>query len=247
MLVKRDVTVLYKQTILGFAWAVIKPLAQMIIFTLIFGKFAGIEGQLDGEIPYSLFSFAALVPWTYFSSSLTNSTGSLVANSMFITKVYFPRVIIPITPVISKLVDFGIAFVILLAMIFAYGYAPNINIVFLPVLILLMFGTSLGIGLWLSALAIQYRDINQMIVFLVQLLLYLSPVIWPIKYVPDSLRLMYGLYPMAGVIEGFRASLLGMGSMPWDLIGMGSITTTVLLLSGLWFFRGKENIFADVV
>ena len=247
MLVKRDVTVIYKQTILGIAWAVIKPLLQMIIFTVVFGKFAGIEGKLSGGIPYAIFAFVALVPWTYFSTSLTNSTGSLVAGQVFITKVYFPRVIIPLTPILSKFIDFCIAFIVLLGMLFYYDITPNANIVYLPMLILLMMTTSLGLGMWLSAMAIQYRDINQMMMFFAQLLMYLAPVIWPISFIPEKYLLLYGLYPMAGVIEGFRSALLGVTPMPWDMIGMGSITAIVLLVSGLIYFRSKENIFADVV
>ncbi|MDZ4845801.1 MAG: ABC transporter permease [Chitinophagales bacterium] len=246
MMVKRDVTIIYKQTVLGFAWAIIKPVVQMVIFTIIFGKFAGMQNQIDGNIPYALFSFVALVPWTYFSSALSNATNSLVSGQVFITKVYFPRVIIPLTPVISKLVDFSIAFVIMLVMMFYYGIAPTPLVVVIPLLVVIMVMASLGMGLWLSALSIQYRDINQMMAFLVQLLMYLAPVIWPITLLPEKYRLVYGLYPMVGVIEGFRACLLGTSRIPWDLIGMGSITAVVLLFTGLVYFRNKEKIFADV-
>lgn len=246
MMVKRDVTVLYKQTVLGFAWAIIKPVMQVAIFTIIFGKLAGIENQLNSGVPYILFSFTALVPWTYFSAALSNASNSLMSGQVFITKVYFPRIIIPLTPILSKLVDFVIGFVILLILIFSYGYSITPAVVFVPLFVLIMVITSLGLGLWLSALSIQYRDINQMMVFLVQLLMYLAPIIWPLRFVPEKYRLVYGLYPMVGVIEGFRAALLGMSPVPWDLIGMGSITAVVLLFTGLLYFRNKENIFADV-
>lgn len=246
MMVKRDVTIIYKQTVLGFAWAIIKPVVQMLIFTIIFGKFAGMQNQIDGAIPYALFSFVALVPWTYFSSALTNATNSLVSAQVFITKVYFPRVIIPLTPVLSKLVDFVIAFAIMLLMLLYYQVPLTPKAAILPLLTLIMVITSLGMGLWLSALSIQYRDINQMMAFLAQLLMYLAPVIWPLSLLPEKYRLAYGLYPMVGVIEGFRACLLNTGAVPWDLIGMGSITATLVLLTGLIYFRNKEKIFADV-
>lgn len=246
MMVKRDVTIIYKQTVLGFAWAIIKPVVQMLIFTIIFGKFAGMQNQIQGGIPYALFSFIALVPWTYFSSALTNATNSLVSAQVFITKVYFPRVIIPLTPIISKLVDFAIAFGIMLLMLVYYQIPLSPKVALIPLLTLIMVITSLGMGLWLSALSIQYRDISQMMAFLAQLLMYLAPVIWPITLLPEKYRLVYGLYPMVGVIEGFRACLLHTSPIPWDFIGMGSLTATLVLLTGLIYFRNKEKIFADV-
>lgn len=246
MMVKRDVTIIYKQTVLGFAWAIIKPVVQMVIFTIIFGKFAGMQNQIEGGIPYALFSFVALVPWTYFSSALTNATNSLVSAQVFITKVYFPRVIIPLTPILSKLVDFVIAFVIMLLMLLYYRIPLQPKAAIIPLLTLMMVITSLGMGLWLSALSIQYRDINQIMAFLAQLLMYLAPVIWPLSLLPEKYRLVYGLYPMVGVIEGFRACLLHTGAVPWDLIGMGSLTASLVLFTGLIYFRNKEKIFADV-
>lgn len=247
MLVSREVSVLYKQTVLGFAWAIFRPLVQMVIFTFIFGKLVNMQSMIGTDIPYAVFSFTALVPWTYFSVALNSSTGSLVGNQQFITKVYFPRIIIPITPIISKLLDFVIAFVILVIMLVAYGITPNYQIVFLPLLILLMVMTALGMSLWLSALAIQYRDVAQFMQFFAQLLMYAAPVIWPITLVPDKFRFAYGFYPMAGVIEGFRAALIGQSAMPWDLIGAGFITATILMITGILYFRSRENVFADVV
>ncbi len=247
MLVGREVSVLYKQTVLGFAWAIFRPVVQMVIFTVIFGKLVNMQSMIGTDVPYAVFSFTALVPWTYFAVALNSSTGSLIGNQQFITKVYFPRIIIPITPILSKLLDFVIAFVVLVVMLFAYGIVPNYQIVFLPLLVLLMMMTALGMSLWLSALAIQYRDVSQFMQFFAQLLMYAAPVIWPITLVPEGYRFVYGFYPMAGVIEGFRASLIGQSAMPWDMIGAGFITATILMITGILYFRSRENIFADVV
>jgi lipopolysaccharide transport system permease protein len=247
MLVGREISVLYKQTVFGFAWAIFRPLVQMVIFTFIFGKLVNMQSMIGTDVPYAVFSFTALVPWTYFAVALNSSTGSLIGNQQFFTKVYFPRMIIPITPIISKLLDFAIAFIILLVMLFAYGIVPNYQIVFLPLLVLLMMMTALGMSLWLSALAIQYRDVSQFMQFFAQLLMYAAPVIWPITLVPQGYRFVYGFYPMAGVIEGFRASLIGQSAMPWDMIGAGFITATILMITGVLYFRSRENVFADVV
>ncbi len=247
MLVGREISVLYKQTVFGFAWAIFRPLVQMVIFTFIFGKLVNMQSMIGTDVPYAVFSFTALVPWTYFAVALNSSTGSLIGNQQFFTKVYFPRMIIPITPIISKLLDFAIAFFILLVMLFAYGIVPNYQIVFLPLLVLLMMMTALGMSLWLSALAIQYRDVSQFMQFFAQLLMYAAPVIWPITLVPQGYRFVYGFYPMAGVIEGFRASLIGQSAMPWDMIGAGFITATILMITGVLYFRSRENVFADVV
>lgn len=242
-LVLRDVTVLYKQTVLGIAWAVLTPFFSMFVFTIIFGMLLKVPS--DGR-PYALFSFAALLPWTYFSQSLTGATGSLITGAALFTKVYFPRVFIPLVPIFSKLIDFAIASVMLALMMAWYRVAPSANIVFLPVLILLMMLTSAGIGMFLSALAVQYRDIRHAMNFLVQILMYAAPVVWPMSKLPEHLRLWYGLYPMAGVIEGFRASLLNTGPMPWDLIGMGAITACASFILGALYFRRTERFFADV-
>ena len=238
---------LYKQTILGFTWAIIQPVFSMIVFSIVFGRLAKIPS--DG-IPYPIFTFAALVPWTYFSSSMTASTNSLISGASIFTKVYFPRLIIPFTPVLSKLVDFGISFIILIGLMIWYNIIPTINILFLPLLIFLMVLTSSGIGMWLSALAIQYRDIRQGIPFLSQLLMYAAPVVWPVSLISDKFdnagRLFYGLYPMGGVIEGFRSALLGQNPMPWDLICIGFISSSILFFTGAIYFKKKEQIFVDV-
>ena len=242
-LVLRDVTVLYKQTILGIAWAVLNPFFSMVVFTVIFGMLLKVPS--DGK-PYSVFSFAALLPWTYFSQSLTGATNSLIQGTNLFTKVYFPRVFIPLVPVFSKLVDFAIAFVFLAGLMIWYRIMPSWNVVFLPLLILLMMLTSAGIGMLLSALAIQYRDIRHAMGFTIQALMYATPVVWPVSKLPSGVRLWYGLYPMAGVIEGFRTSLLNTGPMPWDLICMGAITATASSLLGALYFRRTERFFADV-
>lgn len=242
-LVLRDVTVLYKQTVLGIAWAVLNPFFSMVVFTVIFGMLLKVPS--DGK-PYAIFSFAALLPWTYFSQALTGSTNSLIQGTNLFTKVYFPRVFMPLVPVFSKLIDFAIAFVFLILLMVWYQIVPSWNVVFLPVLLVLMMLTSAGIGMFLSALAIQYRDVRHAMNFVVQILMYAAPVVWPVSKIPADFRLWYGLYPMAGVIEGFRAALLNTGPMPWDLIGMGSITAAVSFLIGALYFRRTERFFADV-
>jgi len=245
-LVLRDIKAIYKQTIMGFGWALIKPFASMVIFTIIFGKFAGFEKTLEGGVPYAIFSYVALIPWMYFSSALTGASNSLVGGKGILSKVYFPRIIIPLTPVVAKLVDFAISFILLIALMIYYGVYPNLNIIYLPVLIIIMILTSLGVGLWLSALAIQYRDVQQLMGFLVQLMMYLTPIIWPITLIPEKYRLLYGLYPMAGVIEGFRAALIGKTAMPWEMIGLGFIVSLILFITGSIYFKFKERIFVDV-
>jgi lipopolysaccharide transport system permease protein len=219
----------------------------MIVFSIVFGSLAKIPSD---DIPYPIFSYVALIPWTYFSTAMTTSTQSLIDMTGIFTKVYFPRLIIPLIPVLSKLVDFGISFVILFILMAWYGIVPTINVLWIPLLMLLMILTSAGIGMWLSALAIQYRDIPHGIQFLSQLLMYAAPVVWPVSLVSEkfgvSAKLIYGLYPMAGVIEGFRSSLIGHNPMPWDLIGMGTTSAVILFVTGALYFRRKERIFADV-
>lgn len=242
-MVWRDIKIIYKQTVMGFAWAIIRPFFSMVIFSIVFGRLAQVPS--DG-IPYPIFSYAALVPWTYFATAITKSTESLISNSGMLTKIYFPRLVIPMTPVLAGLVDFAIAFTLLIGMMFWYGYIPTLSILLIPMLILLMIMTAAGIGMWLSAMAIQYRDIKQAIQFIAQFLMYAAPVVWPVSLIPEQYKLLYGLYPMAGVIEGFRAALLGVNPIPWDLISMGALTATIVLLSGMLYFRRTERIFADV-
>ena len=246
-MVKREITILYKQTILGFAWAIIRPVFAMIVFSIVFGNLANVPS--DG-IPYPVFSYVALVPWTYFSTAMTKSTQSLITGAGIFTKVYFPRLIIPLTPVIAGLVDFIIALGVVGVLMAYFHIAPTWNIFWLPLLVVIMIMTSAGIGMWLSALAIQYRDVRHAIQFMSQLLMYAAPVVWPVSLLSekfgDSIAMWYGLYPMAGVIEGFRSALIGTNPMPWDLIGMGAISGVILLVTGALYFRRKERIFADV-
>ncbi|HET7537864.1 MAG TPA: ABC transporter permease [Candidatus Didemnitutus sp.] len=246
----RDVTVRYKQTVMGFGWAIIRPVASMVIFSVVFGRLARMPS--DG-IPYPLFCLSAMIPWTYFSTAFTSSSQSLVSNAGMLKKVYFPRVIIPLTPVLGGLIDFGVALIILALLMPLYGIYPGAGVVVLPLLIAIMMIAAAGLGLWLSALAVQYRDVSQAMPFVGQILMYAAPVVWPVTLIVqqfpnhgESLRLVYGLYPMAGVIEGFRAALLNRGPLPWDLIGIGAVVSIALLISGVFYFRRLERIFADV-
>jgi lipopolysaccharide transport system permease protein len=241
--ISRDIKIRYKQTALGAAWAVIQPLFMMIVFTLAFGRLAKIPSE---GLPYPLFSYAALLPWTLFAEGITRSTNSMISNSNIMTKVYFPRLIMPISGILSPLVDFTIAFVILLGMMLYYGFTPTINVLLLPAFILLAIGTSLGVGLWLSALNVQYRDFQYTVPFLIQLWLFASPVVYPSSLLPEPYRTLFGLNPMAGVIEGFRWALLGTAP-PSYLIAVSALMVVALLVSGAFYFKRMEKTFADVV
>lgn len=249
-MVLRDLTVMYKQTVLGFAWALLNPLLNMFVFTVIFGIMAGVP--TDG-IPKPVFYYSALLPWTYFSAALTGSTQSLIQGTGLFTKVYFPRVFIPIVPVLSKLLDLAIASLLLVGLMAFYGLKPSANVLYLPLLLPILVITAAGAGMWLSALALQFRDIRHAITFGIQLLMYAAPVVWPVslieKIVPQHVelaRLIYGCYPVAGVIEGFRSAVLGKTPMPWDLIGVGLVSAVLIFISGALYFRRTERIFADV-
>jgi len=242
-MVKRDILVVYKQSVFGFCWAIVRPVMSMVIFSIIFGKLAKISS--DG-IPYPIFTYTALLPWQYFSQSMTQSTQSLVSKASIITKVYFPRIIIPIAPVFAGLADFVTASSVLSLLMIWYSITPTINILFIPLLILLMIFTAAGIGMWLSAITIQFRDLKHAVSYLSQVLMYAAPVVWPASLIPEKFRLVYGIYPMAGVIEGFRSALLGKKPMPWDLIFVGTIVSFLLVVSGAYYFRRMEKIFADV-
>ena len=242
-LVARDIKVVYKQTVLGFGWAILRPVFSMIVFSVVFGRLAKVPS--DG-VPYPLFSYAALVPWTYFQTSMTQSTGSLIQGARIVTKVYFPRIFIPLAPVVAGLVDFVIALSIVGILMAWYGTIPTVNALFLPLLIVIMVLTSASAGLWLSILAAQYRDVRFAVQFLVQLLMYAAPVVWPASLIPAKYRILYGLYPMAGVIEGFRSALLATNPMPWDLIIPGTLSALAMFITGLFYFRRTERILADV-
>ena len=243
-LIWRDVKVRYKQTALGAAWAVIQPFFMMVVFSLFFGRLAKVPS--DG-IPYPVFTFCALLPWQLFANALTESSNSLVGNQNLITKVYFPRLVVPISAVLGGLVDFVIAFVILLGMMLYYGIVPGWAIVTLPGFILLAVLTALGVGLWLSALNVQYRDVRYTINFLVQFWLFLTPVAYPSSIVPEKWRPLYGLNPMAGVVEGFRWALLGKSQPPGAMLWVSVAAVIVILFGGLYYFRKMEQQFADIV
>jgi lipopolysaccharide transport system permease protein len=243
-LIWRDVKVRYKQTALGAAWAVIQPVFMMLVFSLFFGRLGKIPS--DG-IPYPVFTFCALLPWQLFAHAVGESSISLVGNQNLITKVYFPRLVVPISAVLGGMVDFAIAFVILLLMIFYYGIVPSLAIVTLPAFLLLAIMTALGVGLWLSALNVQYRDVRYTINFLIQFWLFATPVAYPSSLVPERWRALYGLNPMAGVVEGFRWALLGKSEPPGALLWVSVAVVILLLIGGLYYFRRMEQQFADVV
>lgn len=240
----RDVKVRYAQTVLGVAWAVLQPLMTMMIFTVIFGRFARIPS--DG-VPYAVFSLAALVPWTYFSTALSGASNSLVASANLLTKVYFPRLAIPIAPLLAALIDFAIAFVMMLIVLLAHGLRPSPwALVVLPWCMAMAMLTALGVGCGLAALNIQYRDFRQIAAFLVQVWMYASPIVYPISMVPAQLRGLYALNPIVGVIGGFRATLLGLDAVPWLSMLVGTASSLALLVAGVAYFRHTERLFADV-
>ena len=246
-LIDRDIKVLYKQTVLGFGWAILRPVLSMVIFTVIFGGLAQVDS--DG-VPYALFSYAALVPWLYFSTALSAGALSLVNNTDMLTKVYFPRLIFPLTPVFSKLVDFAISFVLVFGLMAWFRVPPTPRLLVLPLFIALMMLTTAGISLWLAAMSVQYRDVKHAMPFLTQILMYAAPVVWSSALIGQrfgpSGRLLFGLYPMVGIIEGFRVALLGTGPMPWDMLAVGTASAAVIFISGLFYFRRMEVTFADV-
>ena len=243
-LIWRDVKVRYKQAVLGIAWAIIQPLVTMVIFSVIFGQLAKLPSE---GIPYPVFSFAALLPWQLFSGALTRSTSSLVGNANLLTKIYFPRLIIPFSATMSGLVDFGVSFIVLLGLMLYYGIAPPSAVLWLPLLVLLVLVTALSVGLWLSALNVQYRDVQHIIPFVIQAWMYASPVAYSTELIPTGLwRILYGLNPLVGVIQGFRWALLG-GKKPDELMMMSIGLVTTLLITGLFYFRRMEKTFADVV
>jgi lipopolysaccharide transport system permease protein len=238
------VKVRYKQTALGVAWALLQPVLAMIIFTVFFGRLAGIPS--DG-IPYPVFAYCGLLPWQLFANTLSESGNSLVANRNLITKVYFPRLAIPLASVAAGVVDFVIAFSVLIALMAFYGVQPTAAIVALPLFIALALATSLGAGLWLSALNVEYRDVRYTIPFLTQFWLFATPVAYPSSLVPEAWRPLYGLNPMAGVVEGFRWALLGTGVAPGKMLVVSVLMVALLVVTGLFYFRRTERSFADVV
>jgi lipopolysaccharide transport system permease protein len=243
-LVWRDIKVKYAQTVMGIGWAVIQPVLTMLIFTVIFGRFAKIPS--DG-VPYPVFSLAAMVPWTYFSTAMAGSSNSLVSSTNLITKVYFPRLVIPFAPVLASLIDFAIGFVILVVLMLGYRIVPSpLALMVLPILVVAMMLTAAGVGCWLAALNIQYRDVKYVIPFMIQVWMYASPIVYPMSMVPARYRTIYALNPMAGVVEGFRSVLLGTGAVAWSTIAVSMAAGVLLFASGALYFRRTERVFADV-
>lgn len=240
----RDIKVRYKQTLIGILWAVIQPFLTMVVFSLFFGKLANIPSE---GIPYPLFVYAGLLPWTYFSESLSRSSQSVVQNANLVRRVYFPRLITPVSASASALVDFFISFVILLLLMIYYKFLPTREIVFFPFLVLLTFLCSVGLGFWLSALNVAYRDVRYVVPFFIRLGMFLTPVIYPVSIVPKRLSWILYLNPMGGLIESYRASVLGYKSIPALGLSLSVLTTLLFFVSGVYFFRRMERNFADVV
>jgi lipopolysaccharide transport system permease protein len=243
-LIWRDIKVRYKQTALGATWAIIQPFFTMVVFSLFFGHLARMPS--DG-IPYPIFSFAALVPWSFFANGLGQSSNSLVGSANLITKVYFPRLTIPLASVLSGVVDFALAFVVLLGMMLFYRIVPTVNVLWLPLFLLLALITSLGVGLWLSALNVEYRDVRYVVPFITQFWLFVTPIAYPSSLLHEPWRTLYGLNPMVGVVEGFRWALLGTKTAPGPIIAVSSTAAAVILITGAFYFRRMEKTFADIV
>lgn len=243
-LTKRDIKVRYKQTVLGGLWAIIQPFFTMVVFSLFFGRLAKVPS--DG-IPYPIFVYVGLLPWTYFANAISASGNSLIGSANLITKVYFPRLIIPASASLAGLLDFFIAMLVLAALMIYYQFFPGVGIVIFPFLVGLTFLCALGVGLWLSALNVEYRDIRFVIPFLIQLWMFVSPVIYPVSIVSEKYRWLLALNPMGGVIKAYRASLLGHVPIDWFLLGISTSIICTLLISGIYYFRRMEKYFADVI
>ncbi|MEO6201826.1 MAG: ABC transporter permease [Nitrospirales bacterium] len=242
-LVWRDIKTLYAQTILGFMWAILQPLVQIVIFTIIFGNVAKVS--TDG-IPYLLFSSVALIPWTYISLATVQSSQSLIQGSSMLGKIYFPRLIFPITPVLAKLVDFGISMFIIVCIMLYYRVSPTSNLLFFPLFLVMMVSIPLGIGTWLATLAIRFRDVRQAMPLFIQMLMFSAPIVYSASSIPEQYRFLYSLNPIVGVIEGFRACLLGF-PIPWLHIWPGMVTAALLVISGTVYFKRMERIIVDVI
>jgi lipopolysaccharide transport system permease protein len=242
----RDLKVRYRQTALGVAWALLQPLFTMAVFSVFFGRLGGLERRLEGGLPYPLFAFAGLVPWAFFAHGLAQASDSLVGSSHLITKVYFPRLVIPLSAVLTGLVDFALSLAVLLGMMAAYGWLPGASVLLLPAPLLLALAAALGVGLWLSALNVQFRDVRYTMTFLTQIWLLATPIAYPAALVPERWRALYALNPMVGAVEGFRRALLGT-PVPASLMAVSAASAVLLLVSGLFYFRRMERGFADAV
>jgi lipopolysaccharide transport system permease protein len=242
-LIWREIKVRYKQTVLGFGWAIIQPLFMMIVFSLFFGNLAKVPSE---GIPYPLFNYSALLPWTLFAEGINRSSNSLIQSTGLVQKVYFPRLIMPFSGILSPVVDFAIAFLIMIGLMFYYGYAPNVNVLWLPAFIILALMAALGVGLWLAAINVKYRDVRYATPFLIQLWLFASPVVYSSSLLPEKYQVLYGINPMSGVIEGFRWALLGT-KPPGYLIAVSIAIVVIILISGIYYFKHSEKMFADVI
>lgn len=240
----RDLKVRYKQTVLGAAWAILQPFLTMVVFSIFFGRLAKVPSD---DLPYPVFAYSALVPWTFFANGLTQASNSVVSNAAMVKKTYFPRLTLPVATVMAGLVDFLLAFVVLIAMMIYYRIVPTANIVWLPLLLLLALVTSLGASLWLAALNVRFRDVRYIVPFLVQFWLFLTPIAYPSTLVPPQWRLLYSLNPTVGIVEGFRWALLGTETTPQPTIVVSSLVALALLLGGVFYFRRMERSFADIV
>jgi lipopolysaccharide transport system permease protein len=240
----RDIKVRYKQTVLGAAWAILQPFFIMVVFSLFFGRLAGVPSD---NIPYPIFSFAALVPWQFFANGLSQSSASMVSSANLIKKVYFPRLVLPIAAVLSGGVDFSLAFTVLLGMMLFYGVVPTGAVIWLPLFLLLALVTSLGAGLWLAAMNVQFRDVRYAVPFLVNAWMFATPIAYPSSLLDEPWRTLYGINPMAGVVEGFRWVLLGTGTAPGPILLVSALVAVGLLVSGAFYFRRLERTFADVI
>jgi lipopolysaccharide transport system permease protein len=240
----RDIKVRYKQTVLGAAWAIIQPFFTMVIFSLFFGRLAGVPS--DG-VPYPIFSYAALVPWTFFAFSLNQSSNSLVSSARLIKKVYFPRLVMPIATTLAGVVDFVLAFIVLVIMMLFYGIVPTLNVLWLPLLLLLALITSLGVGFWLSAMNVQFRDVRYAVPFLTQLWMFATPIAYPSSLLSEPWRTLYAINPMAGVVEGFRWALLNTEPAPGPMVLVSAVAALMMFVGGAFYFRRMEKTFADVV
>jgi lipopolysaccharide transport system permease protein len=239
----RDIKILYAQTILGFAWALLNPAIQIVIFSVVFGKVARVPTE---GIPYVVFSSVAVIPWTYMSQAMTQSSDSLVKMQHMLGKVYFPRLLFPVTPVLARLVDFAISMVILLGVALYYGIEPTWQLAFFPLFVAMMMSVAAGVGMWLSAMAIRFRDVKFAMPFAIQLLIYSAPIVYSAESMPPAWRFIYSLNPLVGVIEGFRACLLGL-PIPWPYIFPGILTALLLLVGGAMYFKRMEWVFVDVI
>jgi len=242
-LVKRDITVLYAQTVLGFVWAVVNPLIQIVVFSIIFGRIA----KLDSEgMPYFLFSAVAIIPWTYMSDTMSAASQSLVGGQSMLGKVYFPRIIFPLTPIFAKLMDFGISLLLLVSVMIYFRVVPTWNLLLLPLFVLMMMSIPAGVGFWLASLAVRFRDVKFAMPFIVRMLIYSAPILYSAAKIPADYRFWYSMNPVVGVVEGFRACLLGT-AIPWEFIVPGMLTTVLLIATGAMYFRRMERIVVDVI